>query len=214
MKIVPGVFRRCQAFAGLGLTGICSLACTGLVGGGGPYGASGGSGQSVGGSENAGGGASGNGTGMPVGASQGGAKLRVLTQSEYQNALSYLLGPISAQLPLPDDLYSAGFSAVGAAEVAINAPSVPLYETASLTAAAEVFGETARWQKLVGCQPKADLSDACVGTFIQSFGKRAFRRDLSAAEVQRWLQAGQSIAQLPGSSAAQGLATIVSGLLQ
>src|SRR5882724_9769241 len=213
MKIVPGVFRRCQAFAGLGLTGICSLACTGLVGGGGPYGASGGSGQSVGGSENAGGGASGSGTGMPVGPGQGGAKLRVLTQSEYRSSLSYLLGPISAQLKLPDDLYTAGFTAIGASQVAINAPAVDLYETASLAAVTEVFADAARWQKLVGCQPNADLSDACVTTFIESFGKRAFRRTLTDAEVQQWLKIGQDAAALPGSSAAQGLAALISGLL-
>jgi len=219
MKIVPGVFRRCEALVGWGLVGICSLACTGLVGGGGAYGASGGSGQGVDGNGNAsgggasGGGASGTGAGTPVGPSQGGAKLRVLTQSEYRSSLTYLLGPISTQLKLPDDLYTAGFTAIGASQVAINAPAVGLYETASLAAVTEVFADAARWQKLVGCQPKADLSDDCVATFIKSFGKHAFRRDLTDAEVQQWLLAGRNIAQLSGS-AAQGLATIVSGLLQ
>ena len=216
MKIVPGVFRQCQALVGWGLVGICSLACTGVVGGG-PYGASGGSGQAVDGNGNvSGGGATGGGatgTGMPVDPNQGGSKLRVLTQSEYRNSLTYLLGSISTPLKLPDDLYTAGFTAIGASQVAINAPSVDLYETASLTAVTEVFADAARWQKLVGCQPKADLSDDCVTTFIKSFGKRAFRRDLTDAEVQQWLGAGKNIAQLSGS-AAQGLATIVSGLLQ
>jgi hypothetical protein len=151
---------------------------------------------------------------MPADLSMGGPKLRVLTQSEYKSALTALLGPISAQLKLPDDLFTAGFSAIGGAEVAINAPAVELYETASRAAVAEVFADSARWQKLVGCQPKTDLSDACVLTFIQTFGKRAFRRELSADEAQQWLQVGKTIAQLPGSSAAQGLSTIVSGLLQ
>jgi hypothetical protein len=50
--------------------------------------------------------------------------------------------------------------------------------------------------------------------FIESAGKRAYRRDLTEAEVQRWLQVGKDAAQLPGSSAAQALATITSGLLQ
>ena len=61
------------------------------------------------------------------------------------------------------------------------------YETASLAATAEVFGNTTRWQKLVGCAPKADLSDACVTTYIKTFGRAAFRRDLTDDEVQQWL---------------------------
>jgi hypothetical protein len=140
---------------------------------------------------------------MPGELSMGGPKLRALTQSEYKSALSYLLGAISAPLKLPDDLFTAGFSAIGGAEIAINAPAVELYETASRTATAEVFADATRWQKLVGCQPMPDLSDACVTAFIQSFGKRAFRRELSVEEVQEWLQVGKTIAQLPGASAAQ-----------
>ena len=140
--------------------------------------------------------------------------MRVLTQSEYKSALTDLLGPISAPLDLPADTTVAGFVSIGASTVTVNSSAVPLYEAASLAATAEVFADAARWQKLVGCQPKADLSDACVVSFIRSTGKRAYRRDLTEAEVQRWLQVGKDAAQLPGSSAAEGLATVTSGLLQ
>ncbi|HEY5372038.1 MAG TPA: DUF1588 domain-containing protein [Polyangiaceae bacterium] len=140
--------------------------------------------------------------------------MRLLTQSEYTNALSDLLGAISTPLVLPSDTALAGFVSIGASEVSVNASAVSLYEVASRAATAEVFADTPRWQKLVGCQPQADLSDACVVSFIQSAGKRAYRRDLTAVEVQRWLQVGKDTAQLPGSSAAQGLATVTSGLLQ
>jgi hypothetical protein len=157
------------------------------------------------------------GTGGGTGAvdlSKGGPKLRVLTQAEYRNAVSDLLGPISAQLELPPDTFVAGFTSIGGAEVTINASAVEPYETASRTAAGEVFADPARWQRLVGCQPQPDLSDACVVTFIQTLGKRAFRRDLTEVEVQQWLKVGKDGAQLPGSSAAQGLAAVTSGLLQ
>ncbi len=210
MKTVPSPFRTHAAFAALGLIGFCSLACTGTMGGT-PGGATGGAG-STGGSANGGAGVAG-GTGV-VDLSKGGPKLRVLTQLEYKNSLTDLLGAISAKLDLPADTFLAGFTSIGGAEVAINASAVEPYETASLAAVGEVFADAARWQKLVGCQPKADLSDACVTTFIQSFGKRAFRRALTDAEVQQWLKIGKDAAQLPGSSAAQGLATVVSGLLQ
>ncbi len=181
-----------------------SLACSASDGGGLP--------AQTGGSANAGGGAgSGGGTGVDL--SKGGPKLRVLTQSEYKNALEHLLGAISAQLVLPPDTFVAGFTAIGGAEVTINPTAGEQYETASRAAVAEVFADAARWQTLVGCQPQADLSDACVASFVQSFGKRAFRRDLAAAEVEKWLKVGQDAAQL-AASATHGLQAIVSGLLQ
>ncbi|HEY8947178.1 MAG TPA: DUF1592 domain-containing protein, partial [Polyangiaceae bacterium] len=144
----------------------------------------------------------------------GGPRLRMLTKPEYRNSLEYLLGKINAELELPADLDEVGgLAAVGAGIGTINATSVAQYETATRLATAEVFADSARWQKLVGCQPKVDLSDACVTTFIQTFGKRAFRRDLTAEEVQQWLTVGKDAAQL-ANSAAQGLSTLVSGILQ
>jgi Protein of unknown function (DUF1592)/Protein of unknown function (DUF1588)/Protein of unknown function (DUF1595)/Protein of unknown function (DUF1585)/Protein of unknown function (DUF1587) len=210
MKTVPYPSRTYAAFTALSLISLCSLACTGEVGSGRPGGATGGA-ASTGGSGNGGAGVGGTGV---VDLSKGGPKLRVLTQLEYKNSLTDLFGAITAKLDLPADTFLAGFTSIGGAEVAINASAVEPYETASLAAVGEVFADAARWQKLVGCQPKADLSDACVTTFIQTFGKRAFRRDLTDAEVQQWLKIGKDAAQLPGSSAAQGLATLVSGLLQ
>jgi hypothetical protein len=117
-------------------------------------------------------------------------------------------------LKLPDDTFVAGYSTIGGAEVALNEAAVVLYETATRAAVAEVFADAARWQTLVGCQPQADLSDACVVSFIRTFGKRAFRRDLEQLEVDQWLKVGKDAAALPGSSAAQGLSTLVSGMLQ
>jgi len=207
--------RASAVFAAMGVIGLSSLACTGGVGSGGPNGStSGGMGQTSGGANSGAGSNSGGGTSVPVDLSKGGPKLRVLTQLEYTNSVTDLLGPISAKLDLPPDTFLAGFTSIGGAEVAINAAAVEPYETASLAAAGEVFTNASRWQPLVGCQPKADLSDACVTTFVQSFGKRAFRRDLSDAEVQQWLKIGKDAAALPGSSAAKGLETLVSGILQ
>jgi len=214
MKFVARASRTSPVFAALGLIGLCTAACTSSVGGN-PSAGAGGLGQTSGGGANATAGTgTGGGTGAPVDLTMGGPKLRVLTQLEYKNSLTDLLGPISAELDLPADTYLAGFTSISGAEVAINASSVEPYETASLAASGEVFGDAARWQALVGCQPKADLSDACVATFIQNFGKKAFRRDLTEAEVQQWLKIAKDAAALPGSSAAIGLAAAVSGFLQ
>jgi hypothetical protein len=190
---------------------LLSTACTAIIDGksladqGGPLG--GPSGGSSGNSSNTGGSGS-------VVLSNGGPKLRILTQAEYTNSLNDLVGgPIKAKLDLPPDTFVSGFAAIGSAEVTINASAVEQYETASRTAAAEIFSDATRWQKFVGCQPKDDLSDACVVTFIKSAGKHAFRRDLTDAEVQQWLQVGKDIAQA-ASSASYGLMAITTGLLQ
>jgi hypothetical protein len=141
-------------------------------------------------------------------------KLRLLTQSEYKRAVTDLLGTISAPLALPDDTSVAGFVSIGASRVTVSTSGVELYEAASRAAVDEVFADAPRWQKLVGCEPKADLSDACVVDFVRAAGKRAYRRELTELEVQRWVTVGQTAAELPGSSAARGLAAITSGLLQ
>ncbi len=211
MKTFPRPSRPPAAFAVLGLIGLCSLGCaaskdsSGQPGGAGP----------IGGTSNAGGaGTSGSGgTGVGVDLSRGGPKLRILTQTEFKNAVADLLGPISTPLVLPPDTFIAGFTSIGGAETAINASAVEPYETASRAIAAEVFGDSARWQTIVGCAPQADLSDACVVTFVRSFGKRAFRRDLTEVEAQQWFRVGKDAAVL-ATSAAHGLGAVVSGLLQ
>jgi hypothetical protein len=225
MFMTPALDRKVLApLCRLPLAGLALLVangCTGMVapdnsgapgaptssggGGSGSAGASAGAGTAAG----AAGGASAS-TG-PL--STGGVKLRLLTQAEYLASIQSLLGTLTTQLTLPDDLSVAGFVSVGAAEIAVSDLAVEQYETASLAATAEVFGNTQRWQTLVGCQPKADLSDACVTTFIKSFGRLAFRRDLIDAEVTQWVGVAQSSALLAGT-AAQGLAAATSGLLE
>jgi hypothetical protein len=140
-------------------------------------------------------------------------KLRLLTQAEYLTSVQSLLGTLTTKLTPPDDVSVAGYVSVGASQNSVSDPAATAYEAASLAATAEVFGDTKRWQALVGCQPKADLSDACVTTYIKAFGKSAFRRDLADDEVQQWLGVAQNAAMLAGT-AAQGLATATSGLLQ
>lgn len=221
MVIKSGGFRRWPRFAALGLISLCALACGRVSSDGAGSGAAGGADEGHGGFGQAGGSANagassatGGSAGGPEVLLPGGPQLRLLTRAEYKNALSDLLGTISTPLVLPEDTSIASFVSVGAAQVAVNTSAVSLYENASLAATAEVFADAARWRKLVGCEPKADLSDACVVSFIQNTGKRAYRRDLTDAEVQRWAQVGRDTAQQPGSSAAQGLEAITSGLLQ
>jgi hypothetical protein len=153
------------------------------------------------------------GAGEPVVLSQGGTRLRLLTRLEYIASVNSLLGTLTTDLETPPDSSTDGFVSVGAGQLNVTDAAATDYEAASLAATAEVFGDTQRWQQLVGCQPAEDLSDACVTTYIQTFGRSAFRRDLTDVEVQQWLEVAQSAATLSGS-AAQGLSTATSGMLQ
>jgi hypothetical protein len=219
--------------AGLVFVALLGAACTGsigprglgaapnpAVGGGGMGGISQGGGMSGTGQPGGmsgtgqGGGMSGTGGSLPpVVLSKGGTMLRLLTQAEYLTSVQSLLGTLTTQLVAPDDTSVAGFVAVGAGQMSVTDGAATAYETASLAATAEVFGNATRWHTLVGCTPKADLSDACVTTYIQKFGRAAFRRDLADEEVQQWLGVARNAAMLAGT-AAYGLQTATSGLLQ
>ena len=160
------------------------------------------------------GGSSGSGSGGSSGTtSKGGTTLRLLTQGEYLTSVQALLGTLTAQLSPPPDNSVAGFVSVGASQLNVTDMAGTAYETASLAATAEVFADSARWQKLVGCSPKADLSDACVTTYLKNFGRNAFRRDLTNDEVTQWLGVAKNAATLAGT-AVQGLSSMTSGLLQ
>jgi hypothetical protein len=143
----------------------------------------------------------------------GGVKLRLLTEAEYLASLQSLFGTVTTPLELPSDTSVAGFVSIGASIVHVNATGVERYESASRAVVAEVFSDATRWQTLVACQPEADLSDACVESFVRSFGKRAYRRDLSDTEVTRWVRVARDAA-LRGATTVQGFSTVVSGLLQ
>jgi len=196
-----------RGLAALAFAALFCSACTGLV-------TSPGSNQGGGSSgSNQTGGGSGSGGTAPGMVSTGGVTLRLLTQAEYLSSVQSLVGTLATHLSLPDDLSIAGYVSVGASQISVTDPMATAYENASLAVVAEVFGDATRWQKLVGCSPKADLSDACVTTYIQSFGRSAFRRDLISEEVQQWLGVAKNAASLAGT-AAQGLATATSGLLQ
>src|SRR4051812_16523907 len=93
MKVVPRVPRPLRAICALGLISVCATACTGGTPVGTPGGLDpsvGGLGQTGGSANAAGGSGATGGTGKPD-LSNGGPKLRVLTQAEYKSSLTYVL---------------------------------------------------------------------------------------------------------------------------
>jgi hypothetical protein len=107
-----------------------------------------------------------------------------LTASQYHNTLRDLLGVTGARAVAPDQRGSI-FSSIGAFEVSTAQVDVERYEKAAFAVAREVFGDEAKRRALVGCAPSS-ASDPCVRAFVSAFGRRAFRRPLEPAEVDRY----------------------------
>lgn len=122
------------------------------------------------------------------------SQLRRLTRSQYAHSLRELLGePLAVPEDLEPDLVLDLFATVGAAHGTVSALGVERFEGAADDVADEVFADPARRAALLGCDPAA--SD-CLASFAQTFGRRAFRRPLSAEEADRYAQLALGISEL------------------
>jgi hypothetical protein len=141
------------------------------------------------------------------------ATLRRLTRAQYLNSVRDLLGQdINVTVELEPDTSLSGFASIGAALTTVSATAAEKFEAAA-TAIAQQALDPARRGRVVGCAPRAALDEACAKTFVTSFGRRAWRRPLSAEEVARYT----AIATQGGSMLGdfwQGLGYALAGLLQ
>ena len=107
--------------------------------------------------------------------------LRLLTRLEYQNTVNDLLGlNLNLVNSLPDENQVGGFDN----NIAQNQVS-GLRMDAYLAQAEKVAAQSVQdsWSKLVPCTQQ---DAACARQFVQTFGKRAFRRPLTTAEVDTY----------------------------
>jgi hypothetical protein len=122
------------------------------------------------------------------------AGLRRLTLAQYQNTVRALLGDaIEVPAELDPDDPEATFSSVGGYRIVTSPGGVLKYEDASYDLARQVFADPALLQRTLGCDPK---QAGCAATFIEGFGRRAWRRPLNAAEVARYTKLIDDVARL------------------
>jgi hypothetical protein len=230
-------FPPCKA---LPLVALTALACTGTItdttpapglnpGSGGAAasgaGAGGGSSSGTGGKGGAGGKG---GTGGTSGATSTGgtsgtthevagvtAVTRVarLTHTQYRNTVNDLFGideDASADFA-PDALN--GFAFDTSVDFRVDARLGPQYRAAAETLAQQAVTEDAVFKHIVTCSPS---DGACAGTFIQSFGQRAFRRPLTTTELDRFTTLFEQGADLVASGDAfkDGVSLVVEAMLQ
>jgi hypothetical protein len=155
------------------------------------------------------------GDGAPPGATDEGpsgpfapAGLRLLTPMQYQNSLQDLFGD---DLAIP--AVGQWRSSIAAAQGGVSVTAVEEYEIAARDLCAAVFGDPARREALVGCEPAGDAADPCMRSFLETLGRRAFRRALDAEEVDRYAAVAVTATELLGDPW-RGVEHAVLGLLQ
>lgn len=112
------------------------------------------------------------------------ARLRRLTHVEYDNTVSDLLGIQSH----PSEAFTADVAQEGFTNNALGQSVAPAL-TEQYVAAAEGLSRTATQDLvgLLGCDPAVGDERACVQSFVQDFGKRAWRRPVTDVEQARLL---------------------------
>jgi hypothetical protein len=143
-------------------------------------------------------------------ADPGPALMRRLTNAEYQRTVKDLLGvDVSASVAtFPADFEAGGFTNAAAPQT-ISSLHADRYMATAQDAAAQVIGNTTLRAKVVGCDPTTGDRRTCLRSFAQGFGRRAYRRPLQPAELDRLTALGDT--ETDGNQAA---ALMLQGVLQ
>lgn len=127
--------------------------------------------------------------------------LRRLTRTQFRGAIRDLLGePIDVTELEADSTNSGDFAVTSAGVVSTSRTGVDQYQTVIEEAVGAVFSDETKWQALVGCTPSGTPGDTCARGYFERFGRRAWRRPLEAAEVDRLMTLAESAATELGSA--------------
>lgn len=139
----------------------------------------------------------------------GAAPVRRMTRAEYNNTVRDLLGDTTQ----PAQDFALEEEALGFNNNAANlVTSAALAEKYMLAAEGIAQRATAVGTERIGCDPVALGSEACAQQFIQTFGKRAFRRPLTGDEAT--LLMGQFSAGLADGDFVSGIQMVIETALQ
>ena len=142
------------------------------------------------------------------------ASMRLLTQQQYLNTLSYVFGPNVqpttrfAALPRTDGLLASGAATAGLTEAQLE-----MYQKTAAKVAAQVIKEGSR-EYLIPCVPsKLDAADpACARTFIEYVAPLLYRRTVPAEHIDTLVtKAGEAADALKDFY--DGLGVVIEGML-
>ncbi len=142
------------------------------------------------------------------------SRLRKLTKAQYQNALNDIFeGSVTfAKDAIEDDQEKHGFNSIGASYASISSRGVEQYEAVAFSVSKQVFENDTRKTKVVGCTPAGTTDATCTRAFLQKFGRRVFRRPLTAEELDTWVAIATD-AQTKLTSFYEGLEIATTGML-
>ena len=114
------------------------------------------------------------------------AGVRRLSRDEYDNTVRDLLGETSrpGSKLLPEDIYEPFDN-----DFTLQSATTPLIDALEALArdiSAATIADPTRKAMVLGCAPAGPQDTDCMRSFIASFGRRAFRRPLSDAEVDTY----------------------------
>lgn len=142
------------------------------------------------------------------------AAMRRLTAAQYDATMRALFGDdVVVPVALEADTPLNGFVAIGSARATISPRAAELYEQAALAVAETALTDPARRESIVPCTPSATVDSTCAREFVESFGRRAWRRPLAIDEVDRYVAIADESARVLGDFH-EGLAMATAGLLQ
>lgn len=125
--------------------------------------------------------------------------LRRLTEPQYVNSVRDLLGDdLFVPTGLEPDSRISGLQALGAAQASISPRGVENFEVAAY-ALAEQAMDPSRAEALLPCAPSGTIDAACAEAFVVEFGRRAWRRPLTATEVDPLVDIATNAAGVLGS---------------
>jgi hypothetical protein len=142
------------------------------------------------------------------------ASLRLLTQQQYLNTLSYVFGPNVqpttrfAALPRTDGLLASGAATAGLTEAQLE-----MYQKTAAKVAAQVIKEGSR-EYLIPCVPaKLDAADPkCARTFIEYVAPLLYRQTVPTAHIEAFVtKAGEAADALKDFY--DGLGVVIEGML-
>lgn len=119
--------------------------------------------------------------------------LRRMSAHEYDESVRYLLGDLARTsedtLPheLPDDDEDFPFEVHYEVQIVSNT-LITAAETLAQDHVEALLADPSRRDDVVGCTPDGAADEACMRSFVERFGRRAFRRPLTGDEVERYLE--------------------------
>ncbi len=111
--------------------------------------------------------------------------LRRLTRTQFRNSVRDIFGSEVSTEDLDGDSWDGDFAVIGASSVVTSARGVEQYQAAIESAVSEVFADPTRRADFIGCELSDAGDAACVRNFVETMGRRAWRRPLTTEEADR-----------------------------